>query len=197
MPSAPHRPSFDNHRPVPRSTERPASTKAAAFWESLRDDMITALAELAALDASAVARFAIPAEPEYLDAATCSADIDTMRADLPEIRGLVREARRAGARSTARAIAGALEPDRLYEVDGEIYRTVLSGAGNLYAKIWTTDGWDYAAGAIRYIRPEHRMSIERAKELSIKFARCIRCGAALTADKSVEQGIGPICITKI
>jgi len=196
MTSAPHRPSFDNDRPAPRFEGRPASTAAAGFWNNLRDDLIGLLAELTA-EGIAFPMPNIPVHPDDLSADRCSAEIDQMKDDLRELRALAREARRSGARTAAVAAAGALEADRLYEVDGEIYRTVLSGAGNLYAKIWTTDGWDYAAGAIRSIRPEHRMSIERAKELSIKFARCIRCGAALTADKSVEQGIGPICITKI
>ena len=196
MTSAPHRPSFDNDRPAPRSTGRPASPAAAGFWSNLRDDLIGLLAELTA-EGIAFPMPPIPRDPDDLSADRCSTEIDEMKDDLRNLRSIAREARRSGARTAAVAAAGALEADRLYEVDGEIYRTVMSGAGNLYAKIFTTDGWEYAAGAIREIRPEHRMSIERAKELSIRFARCIRCGAALTADKSVEQGIGPICITKI
>ena len=106
-----------------------------------------------------------------------SAEIDAMLDDLRELRGQVRDARRTARRQATADDAAALVADRLYERAGEIYRTVLSGAGNLYAKIWTGEGWEYAAGAIRDLRPEHRMSVERAKELSIRFARCIRCGA--------------------
>lgn len=51
----------------------------------------------------------------------------------------------------------------------------------------------YEAGAIFKIKPEHRMSFEDAKMLTIRYGRCINCGRVLTAGKSVEQGIGPVC----
>lgn len=54
--------------------------------------------------------------------------------------------------------------------------------------------FEYEAGAIRKIRPEHRMDIERAKELTIRYGRCINCGRTLKAAESVERGIGPVCI---
>ena len=191
--SAPRRPSFRSSA-TDRPADRPASPKAAAYRESMRDDMITALAELAALDAPAVAGFHIPPVREVVSAGVCSGEIDDMRDALGRIRELVRAARRTATASAA----AALVPDRLYETpDGEIYRTVMSGAGNMYAKVWTDEGWEYDAPAIRRIRPEHRMTVERALELSLHLGRCIRCAALLTAEESVARGIGPVCITKI
>ena len=193
MTSAPRRPDF-HHSPAPRSVGYPASTRALAYWESLRDDLVELIVEAgnAGLPTDGII---VPRTDDSPTANLISTEIDEMKETISHLRGQLRAARRSGSRL---APLGQLVEDRLYETpDGEIYRTVLSGAGNLYAKIWTTDGWEYAAGAIRDIRPEHRMTVERAKELSIKFARCIRCGATLTADESVERGIGPICITKI
>jgi hypothetical protein len=51
-------------------------------------------------------------------------------------------------------------------------------------------------GLIRMIRPEHRLTLERAKELTIRYSRCIACGAKLKAAQSVEDGIGPVCRSK-
>jgi len=203
MTSAPHRPSFDSHRPRPRSEGRPASPKAERFWASLREDLADVIAEAAALGVITAA--SVPADTDDLSAEQASAEIDAMLDDLRVVRAALAEARRAAQRTerdAARQVpaSGALVPDRLYETpDGEIYRTYLSGQGNVYVKIWTTDGWDYegARGALRSIRPEHRMSVERAKELSLQWAQCIRCGAELSNAVSVERGIGPICITKI
>lgn len=52
----------------------------------------------------------------------------------------------------------------------------------------------YEAGAIFKIKPEQKMPLERAKALTIRYGRCIVCGNRLTAGKSVERGIGPVCI---
>jgi hypothetical protein len=51
----------------------------------------------------------------------------------------------------------------------------------------------YEAGAIFNVKPEHRMSFDDAKMLTIRYGRCIVCGRRLKAGKSVEQGIGPVC----
>jgi hypothetical protein len=54
--------------------------------------------------------------------------------------------------------------------------------------------FQYERGAIYRILPEHRMSLERGKELMIRYGRCIVCGHNLKVKKSVERGIGPVCI---
>ena len=185
--SSPRRPSLNR--------VRLASDKAASFWASLRADLTDLLVEAAGLGVEHPAH--VPPVRAELSADECSAEIDAMLDDLRELRGQVRDAARTARRQATAADAAELVPDRLYERAGEVYRTVRSGAGSLYAKIWTGEGWEYARGAIRDLRPELRLSVERAKELSVRFGRCIRCGALLTADESVERGIGPVCITKI
>lgn len=52
----------------------------------------------------------------------------------------------------------------------------------------------YAPGVIFDIKPEQKMPLEDAKVLTIRYGRCIVCGRHLKAGKSVEQGIGPVCI---
>ena len=56
--------------------------------------------------------------------------------------------------------------------------------------------FEYDAGAIYRLKPEDRMDVERAKALAIQYGACIACGRALKAAKSVEAGIGPVCIKK-
>lgn len=191
--SSPRRPSLDGSARERYYTPRPASTRALAYWESLRGDLLALVVEAGNAEIG-TDWIRVPGVQDEPTAGQTSDEIDEMKETITTLRAQLRGQRRAGARM---APLGQLVEDRLYELDGEIYRTVMSGAGNLYAKIWTTDGWEYAAGAIRDLRPEHRMTVERAKELSVRFGRCIRCGALLTADESVERGIGPICITKI
>lgn len=54
--------------------------------------------------------------------------------------------------------------------------------------------FDYEKGAIWDLTEAMRMPLDRAKELTIRYGRCIQCGRRLKAAKSVEQGIGPVCI---
>lgn len=63
----------------------------------------------------------------------------------------------------------------------------------------TANGWvvnidfRYAPGAIRSIRPAHRMPLREAEQLTVQYGRCIACGRALKDAQSVRQGIGPVC----
>lgn len=54
--------------------------------------------------------------------------------------------------------------------------------------------FQYEAGAIFRILPEHRMDLERAKSITIKYGHCLVCGRRLKDAGSVEHGIGPVCI---
>jgi hypothetical protein len=119
---------------------------------------------------------------------------------IPAARALRAEAAAArAANNTAAAQAAAdLEPG-MYARDGKVYRVVLSEAGRLYAKVWaegaddTPARFEFAPGAIRDLRPEHRMSIEAAKTYSRRIGACCVCGKTLTNAKSIERGIGPVC----
>jgi hypothetical protein len=54
--------------------------------------------------------------------------------------------------------------------------------------------FEYEAGAVFTLAPEDKMPLERAKELTLRYGRCIVCGRKLKAAESVERGIGPVCI---
>jgi hypothetical protein len=97
----------------------------------------------------------------------------------------------------------------VYEVDGVAYVVKPNRRGDgMYAKrirelnstrvteagTFVAVEFEYEPGAIRRIRPEHRMPFERARELTIRYGRCIVCGRTLRAGESVEQGIGPVCV---
>jgi hypothetical protein len=97
----------------------------------------------------------------------------------------------------------------VYETHGRVYVVKYNKARtNLYAKVLVEINSDrlvesgdvvkiefeYAPGAIRLIKSRHRMTVERAEELTIRYGRCINCGRALKAAKSVKAGIGPVCI---
>jgi len=54
--------------------------------------------------------------------------------------------------------------------------------------------WAYAPGLMAKVKPEYRMTLEQAKRFILIYGQCCRCGRKLKAAKSVEQGIGPVCI---
>lgn len=96
----------------------------------------------------------------------------------------------------------------VYDVDGHVYVVKPNkDKTRLYAKRLVEIATDrlnaegdmiqiefvYEAGAIFNVKPEHRMSYDDAKMLTIRYGRCIVCNRRLKAGKSVEQGIGPVC----
>lgn len=48
---------------------------------------------------------------------------------------------------------------------------------------------------VEFVKPGDQMNVERAKELMIRYGRCIVCGRFLKVAKSVERGIGPVCFS--
>lgn len=56
--------------------------------------------------------------------------------------------------------------------------------------------FEYAPGFVFELRPEHRLSIEQAKEFGALYGTCCVCGRTLTKESSIEAGIGPICAEK-
>lgn len=97
----------------------------------------------------------------------------------------------------------------VYEVNGEIFNVKWNKTKtNLYAQRLierpgvnrlTESGdevhfeFEYAPGVVRRLQPHHKMSIDRAEELTLRYGRCLVCGRRLKATESVRQGIGPVC----
>lgn len=86
----------------------------------------------------------------------------------------------------------------MYKVGSRIFKVqrAVHGSGQLYAKELTTGGFVYAAGAIRLLTSDDRMTLEQAKEYGALYGVCCRCAAPLTDEKSIAAGIGPVCATK-
>lgn len=56
--------------------------------------------------------------------------------------------------------------------------------------------FEYAPGMLAQLRPEDQMSLEEARPFIIKYGKCLFCRTKLRAAKSVEQGVGPVCIKR-
>lgn len=89
----------------------------------------------------------------------------------------------------------------MYEMDGHVYRVRPSRDGHLYALLLVvkdgTGSFDYAPGIIGRLRPEHRMTVERASQLSVEYHFCVRCAKELTKDSSIAQGMGDWCASRV
>lgn len=101
------------------------------------------------------------------------------------------------------ASAGELT-DGMYRKDGEIYKVQVAvhGSGRLYAKRLVVTEFDdapaevsfeYATGAIRTLTLADRMTLEEAKAFGALYGTCCVCGRTLTDERSIEEGIGPVC----
>lgn len=53
--------------------------------------------------------------------------------------------------------------------------------------------FQYRGLAERFVKPEWLMSIEDAKALGRIYGFCCVCGATLTDEESISEGIGPVC----
>lgn len=82
----------------------------------------------------------------------------------------------------------------MYRLEGRIYRVVASReSGNLYAKELVEGSFLYAPGAMRFLRPELRMTLEEAQEYGRRTGSCCVCARRLTNPESIALGIGPVC----
>lgn len=98
----------------------------------------------------------------------------------------------------------------IYVLDGNVVKVVKArSTGNLYAKRLvvsaprvTADGVEvdadfvYAPGVIARLTPAMKMTVDEARAFAVQHGICANCGRKLKAAKSVEAGIGPVCIKK-
>ena len=85
-------------------------------------------------------------------------------------------------------------PGAYFTEDGRVARVKPSrSTGRLYAEVLDPeDGvWDYQRGAIFHLT--RRMTLDEAEAFSARMGACCMCGRLLSAQDSVERGIGPIC----
>jgi hypothetical protein len=86
-----------------------------------------------------------------------------------------------------------LEEGSYWSLDGDVVRVRQSKRGHLYGEqLDPNEGrFKYRPGIL--FRLKARMSLDEAKEWGARFGRCCVCAKLLITEKSVEQGIGPVC----
>jgi len=116
-----------------------------------------------------------------------------LRAELKEIG-----VEPAPQRPSAEPHAYVSEPG-MYRVDGRIFKVLPSRSSDRhYAKELLGESdtgyrFEYASGAMRLIRAEHKMTEDEAREFGRVTGHCCNCAKLLTDPKSIEDGIGPVC----
>lgn len=129
---------------------------------------------------------------------TASAWITKMIAKVKELKTAQAAAPRPVAAPTG------ITEDGMYLFEGKIYKVqfAVNGSGRLYAKLLVQGAegenatFQYAHGVVTKLRPEHKMTLEQAKEFGALYGTCIRCGKTLTDEFSIANGLGKVCITK-
>lgn len=91
----------------------------------------------------------------------------------------------------------------IYFKDGTVYKVqqAVYGSGSMYAKKLVMDGqkpkFVFGSCSIFKLTPEDRMTLEQAKEFGSVYGICSVCGRILTDEKSIEEGIGPVCAGRL
>lgn len=90
-----------------------------------------------------------------------------------------------------------------YILSGSVYRVQKAKqSGNRYAKVLVTSlygkaNWEYAPGMVTKLATAEKLTKDVAAEMGHRYGVCMVCGRTLTAEGSVDAGIGPICASKI
>jgi len=80
-----------------------------------------------------------------------------------------------------------------WTIDGDVVRVRRSRRYDFYGQQFDpkTGRFEYRKGIV--FRLKARMTPDEAKQWGAPFGRCCMCGKLLTDEKSMEQGIGPVC----
>lgn len=94
-----------------------------------------------------------------------------------------------------------------YFRDGKVYVVIASknNPGRLYAKVLIvpTDRkaararWEYAPGVHKHLLDSERLTAVQAASLGHQHGYCMVCGRRLDDPRSVQDGIGPVCIKNL
>ena len=96
----------------------------------------------------------------------------------------------------------------VYMLGDEVVKMKRSKAGRLYAMRLVEIGgsrltemgevvnfeWQYSPDLTRQVSKEHKMTLDQAKALGIRYGRCMRCGRRLKDAASVDRAMGPVCV---
>lgn len=91
-------------------------------------------------------------------------------------------------------------PEGIHQIGGQIVKvqTAHHGTGKRYMKVLDVEdrSWAYLGRAqplFGRLSEDTLMSLEEAQSFGRLYGFCVRCGAILTDEHSIERGIGPIC----
>lgn len=89
------------------------------------------------------------------------------------------------------------ETGTIFKVYKMVHGSGRQGVKRLVINEDQTGTFDYCGLAVKHL-PEtsKKMTLEEAKMFGSIYGFCVRCGATLTDENSIEQGIGPVCATK-
>ena len=116
--------------------------------------------------------------------------------------------------------------DGMYRLNGVIFKVyhtvhganqqvakklVVTREGTPLAEPFTNDRGDYVyweiepeaefvyqgKNGLKGLLPEHKLTLEAAKEFGHVYGVCGRCSRTLTREESIERGIGPVCWGKM
>lgn len=173
----------------------PISEGQARFMRSLIGQKLAPTSDLAV---------AMLAQVDTLTKAEAKRTLDSLQL-LPDYVAPV-----AAGEKPARRNAPEIEADGMYRnpETGEIFKVQVAvhGSGKLYAKklvkldepeikLGKEAHYEFvmARGAVMTLKPEWRLTREDAAEFGHLYGCCVRCGATLTDEASIERGIGPQC----
>lgn len=95
--------------------------------------------------------------------------------------------------------------DGMYKLDDQIYKVyhTVHGANQQVAKVLMVEpgggsaSFEYVGKRpLRDLTPEHKLSLEDAKAFGVVYGVCCVCGATLTDENSIRNGIGPVCASR-
>jgi hypothetical protein len=95
----------------------------------------------------------------------------------------------------------------MYRIGDDVFQVVFNkDQTRLYAKKLVATyvagkvhriDFNYAAGDVYRLEPEHRMTVAQVAELGELTGFCWVCRRALKVAKSIAAGIGPVCAKKV
>ena len=120
-------------------------------------------------------------------------------------RSMYEKAQARQAQRQAQAPANPVTEIGMYlNAEGVAYRVKQSkSSGRLYASRFVpeaqarADRFVYEGGAVYRLDASMRMTLEQAKALGAQYSQCCVCGRDLSAEESVEAGIGPVCAGRL
>ena len=92
----------------------------------------------------------------------------------------------------------AIQSGSYWTASGTIARVRKShSTDRLYAEEFNIESmrFSYAKGLVYHL--DKRMTLDEAKAWGARLGHCCVCGAKLTDNRSVEAGIGPVCVKKL